>query len=150
MALLTDGLWISEIELDISRFDAPIPENMKNIPIKMQLTLTQIRAIAAVLGLGLENGNVVCYNDQDLDHFMKDPKNSLIENKYKLMTAEEISKRRIAAKAFEPLVKNKNISDIWDKEGFIEEDMPSMNEDSSRANEPHIQIDSIVFEPIHK
>jgi len=150
MALLTDGLWISEIELDISRFDAPIPENMKNIPIKMQLTLTQIRAIAAVLGLGLENGNVVCYNDQDLDHFMKDPKNSLIENKYKLMTAEEISKRRIAAKAFEPLVKNKNISDIWDKEGFIEEDMSSMNEDSSRANEPHINIDDIVFEPIHK
>jgi len=46
---------------------------------------------------------------------MKDPKNSLIENKYKLMTAEEISKRRIAAKAFEPLIKNKNISDIWDK-----------------------------------
>lgn len=143
MALLTDGLWISEIELDISRFDAPIPENMKNIPIKMQLTLTQIRAIAAVLGLGLENGNVVCYNDQDLDHFMKDPKNSLIENKYKLMTAEEISKRRIAAKAFEPLVKNKNISDIWDKEGFIEEDMPSMKEDSSKANEPHINIDDI-------
>lgn len=143
MALLTDGLWISEIELDISRFDAPIPENMKNIPIKMQLTLTQIRAIAAVLGLGLENGNVVCYNDQDLDNFMKDPKNSLIENKYKLMTAEEISKRRIAAKAFEPLVKNKNISDIWDKEGFIEEDMPSMNEDSSKVNEPHINIDDI-------
>ena len=150
MALLTDGLWISEIELDISRFDAPIPENMKNIPIKMQLTLTQIRAIAAVLGLGLENGNVVCYNDQDLDHFMKDPKNSLIENKYKLMTAEEISKRRIAAKAFEPLVKNKNISDIWDTEGFIESDMTSINEDNSKADEPPIHIDDIVFEPIHK
>jgi len=141
MALLTDGLWVSGIELSISRFDAPIPENMKNVPIKMQLSTTQIKAIAAVLGLGLENGDVVCYNDNDLDRFMKDPKDSLIEDKYRLMTAEEVSKRRVAAKAFEPIVKNKNITDIWDKDGFIEGDMASMNGDGSTTDEPHISPD---------
>ena len=141
MALLTDGLWVSGIELSISRFDAPIPENMKNVPIKMQLSTTQIKAIAAVLGLGLENGDVVCYTDNDLDRFMKDPKDSLIEDKYRLMTAEEVSKRRVAAKAFEPIVKNKNITDIWDKDGFIEGDMASMNGDGSTTDEPHISPD---------
>lgn len=144
MALLTDGLWVSGIELNISRFDAPIPENMKNVPIKMQLSTTQIKAIAAVLGLGLENGDVVCYNDNDLDRFMKDPKDSLIEDKYRLMTAEEVSKRRVAAKAFEPIVKNKNITDIWDKDGFIEGDMASMNGDGSTTDEPHISPDDAV------
>lgn len=77
---------------------------------------------------------------------MKDPKNSLIENKYKLMTAEELSKRRIAAKGFEPLIKNKNISDIWDKEGFIEGDMASMNGDGSTTDEPHINIDDTMLQ----
>ena len=91
MALLTDGLWVSGIELNISRFDAPIPENMKNVPIKMQLSTTQIKAIAAVLGLGLENGDVVCYNDNDLDRFMKDPKDSLIEDKYSPLSRTRIS-----------------------------------------------------------
>ena len=138
MALLTDGLWISGIELNIQRFDAPIPDNMKNTPIKIELSTTQIKAIAAVLGLGLENGSVVCYNDQDLDRFRKDPKDSLIEDKYRLMTAEEMSKRRVAAKAFEPIIKNKNLSDIWDQDGMIEDDMSHINGDGTFSEEAHI------------
>lgn len=141
MALLTDGLWISGIELSINRSDAPIPDNMKKIPIKVELSTTQIKAIAAVLGLGLENGDVVCYNDRDLDRFMKDPKDSLIEDKYRLMTAEEMAKRRIAAKAFEPIVKSKDISDIWNQDGMIEEDMTRMNGDGSLSEEAHIDPD---------
>lgn len=138
MALLTDGLWISGIELNIKRFDAPIPDHMKATSVKMELTNTQIKAIAAVLGLGLENGDVVCYNDMDLDKFMKDPKDSLIEDKYRLMTAEEMAKRRIAAKAFEPIVHNKNIADIWNQDGIIEGDLMCMNGDKSLEESGHI------------
>lgn len=144
MALLTDGLWISGIELCIKRFDAPIPDSMKNTPVSMELSTTQIKAIAAVLGLGLENGDVVCYNDQDLDKFMKDPKGSLIEDKYRLMTAEEISKRRVAAKAFEPIVHNKNIADIWDKDGFIEGDMSMLNGDGTVEDTGRVDPDAAL------
>lgn len=144
MALLTDGLWISGIELCIKRFDAPIPDSMKNTPVSMELSTTQIKAIAAVLGLGLENGDVVCYNDADLDRFMKDPKDSLIEDKYRLMTAEEISKRRVAAKAFEPIVHNKNITDIWDKDGFIEGDMSMLNGDGTVENTGRVDPDTAL------
>ena len=141
MALLTDGLWVSGIELNIQRFDAPIPEHMQTTSIKMELSTTQIKAISAVLGLGLENGDVVCYNDRDLDKFMKDPKDSLIEDKYRLMTAEEISKRRVAAKAFEPIIHNKNITDIWNQDGIIEADMTLLNGDGSMENSSHIDPD---------
>lgn len=144
MALLTDGLWISGIELNISRHDAPIPDNMKEVPIKVTLSNTQIKAIAAVLGLGLENGDVVCYNDEDLDRFMKDPKDSLIEDKYRLMTADEVSKRRVAAKAFNPLVKNKNIAEIWNEDGMIEGDMTALNGDGSTTDTPHIHPDDAM------
>lgn len=141
MALLTDGLWISGIELNIQRFDAPIPDNMKDTPIKVELTNTQIKAIAAVLGLGLENGSVVCYNDNDLDKFMKDPKDSLIEDKYRLMTAEEMSKRRVAAKAFEPIVRSKNLADIWNQDGMIGDNMTHLNGDGTLCEEGHIDPD---------
>lgn len=126
MALLTDGLWISGVELSIDRDDAPIPDAMKNIPLKMRLTPTQFTAIAAVLGLGLDNGNIVCYRDDALDRFMKDPKNSLIEDKYRLMTSKDVSERRIAAKAFSPLVESKKGTDIWNAEGFIDDDITSI------------------------
>ncbi len=139
MALLTDGLWISGITLQIDRSDAPIPDAMKDAPVEVTLSQTQIRAIAAVLGLGLENGEVVCFTDQDLDKFMKDPKDSLIENKYRLMTAEEISKRRVVAKAFDPIVKHKNISDIWGDEGFIDNDeLDQLNGDGTLNETPKI------------
>lgn len=146
MALLTDGLWISGIELEISRHDAPIPDQMKATPIKVELTPTQIKAIAAVLGLGLENGDVVCYGDEDLDRFMKDPHGSLIEDKYRLMTAEEVSKRRRAAKAFDPIVKSENVNDIWNKSGLIEGDMSMINGDGSTASAPHIHPDDATAE----
>lgn len=141
MALLTDGLWISGMEISIDRFDAPIPEHMKSVPVKVLLSQIQIKAIAAVLGLGLENGNVVCYNDEDLDRFMKDPQNSLIEDKYRLMTADEIAKRRVAAKAFEPIIKNKSIADVWNEEGFISGDMSKMNGDGSMRDESRKDTD---------
>lgn len=144
MALLTDGLWVSGIELNIKRFDAPIPESMKNTSIVMELSNTQIKAITAVLGLGLENGDVVCYNDRDLDKFMKDPQHSLIEDKYRLMTAEEMSQRRVAAKAFEPIVHNKSIADIWNQEGNIEGDMSMLNGDGSIGESGHIDPDTAL------
>lgn len=142
MALLTDGLWISGINLQIERFDAPIPESMKEKPIDVHLTSTQIKAIAAVLGLGLENGEVVCYNDNDLDKFMKDPKDSLIADQYKLMTAEEVSKRRVAAKAFDPVVKSKTLSDVW-SDGLITGDMSRLNGDGSIDDTEHLNPEDV-------
>lgn len=142
MALLTDGLWISDMSLVISRNDAPIPEGMKKNPIKVELTNTQIIAIASVLGLGLENGDVVCYNDTDLDEFMQNPNDSLIRDKYKLMTAKEIKSRRVAAKAFKPMVNNKTITDIWNEDGMIDDNMEYLNGDGTTNTEAHVDTDS--------
>ncbi len=119
MALLADGLWISNINLSIDRADAPIPDEMKEKPIEIPLSQTQIRAIIAVLGLGLEDGSILCYSDDDLDKFMRDPSQSLISDKYRLMTAEEIHNRRKMMNVFEPIVKKKNVLDMWANEGFI-------------------------------
>jgi hypothetical protein len=64
--MFIDGLWVSGMTLHIHRDGAPIPKEMQSTYIKMTLSPTQINAIAALLGLGYRNGELMYYKDDDL------------------------------------------------------------------------------------
>ena len=111
--MYVDGLWLSGITLNIDRSGLPIPEAMQKHPISVKLTSTQVNAIATLLGLGMRNGDLLFYTDEDLDKMIQDPENHVFETEYSSLTSGVKSNRR-TAKVFTPAVSNESISkDAW-------------------------------------
>lgn len=71
--MFVDGLWVSGMTLHIHRSGMPIPKGMQDDYIKVVLTPTQVNAIAALLGLGYRNGELLLYTDSAMEeNIMKD------------------------------------------------------------------------------
>ena len=122
--MYADGLWISDISVHLHRENAPIPENMRNQYIKIKLTDTQMKAFAAILGLGMRNGDVLCYTDDVLyDMCMSDSDTTMHEN-FKRLAADQNSMRRSAGQIFVPIVEEHFIPqrDEDGKYHFVEPD----------------------------
>lgn len=64
--MFIDGLWVSGMTLHIHRDGAPIPKEMQDNYIRLQLSQSQVNAVAALLGLGYRNGELMFYKDDDL------------------------------------------------------------------------------------
>lgn len=64
--MFADGLYAAKMTLHIYRDDGLIPNGAQNEPICLELSATQMSAIAAVLGLGYNNGNLLYYKDSDV------------------------------------------------------------------------------------
>ena len=64
--MFIDGLYVTRMTLHIYRDDEPIPREMRDEHISLELTQGQMAAIAAVLGLGYSHGNLLYYKDTDV------------------------------------------------------------------------------------
>lgn len=71
--LYVDGLWASRMTLHIYRDESvPIPKGMREGCIRLSLSPTQMNAVAATLGLGYRDGELLYYRDKDVDeNFMR-------------------------------------------------------------------------------
>ena len=66
--LYVDGLWASRMVIHIYRDGSvPIPKGMREGYIKVELSPQQMNAVAAVLGLGYRDGEILYYKDEDID-----------------------------------------------------------------------------------
>ena len=99
--VFTDGLWISSMTLQIKRDDAPIPQEMRESYIELELTATQMKAIAAVLGLGYRDGELLYYKDADVANNITRDDGKGVATDYYMIESEE-RKRRIAHRINKP------------------------------------------------
>ena len=120
--MFMDGLWLSGITLNIERSGIPVPATMQSQPISVRLTPTQVNAICALLGVGMRNGELLMYNDDDLNRMILDDNDKTFEFEFKSINSGMKSNRR-AFKVFTPAVDNRNIKDdAWDVDDTVKGD----------------------------
>jgi hypothetical protein len=87
--MFVDGLWASGMTLHIHRDGMPIPKEMQDSYIKLELTPVQMNAIAAILGLGYRDGELLCYRDEDVSNNILRDDGFGIRADYHAITCEE-------------------------------------------------------------
>lgn len=121
--LYVDGLWASKMVLHIHRDETvPIPKEMRDTYIKLELSPAQMNAVAAVLGLGYRDGEILFYRDDDVDNnIMRDDGLGIRAQYYALNC--EARKGRIACKINKSLAESsasKNLSVRKDANGLYD------------------------------
>lgn len=111
MAIFVDGLWISGLTLHIHRKGAPIPAGMQEDYIKINATPTQINAIAALLGLGFRNGDLLMYSDEDLRNHITKKEGFNFQMEYEAINSRERNERR-SIPVVSPLNESKLVNDM--------------------------------------
>lgn len=108
--MFIDGLWLSGMTLHIYRQGAPIPKDMQDDYIKVNLTPGQIKAIAALLGLGYQNGELLLYKDEDIENNIMKDNGFNFRTEYEAITSTSRSNRRSIPIAV-PIVESSILSD---------------------------------------
>lgn len=106
--MFVDGLWLSGITLNIERSQIPIPSAMQDHPIEIKLTPMQVNAICALLGIGMRNGELLMYTDDDLNQMIMDANDHTFESEFKSI---RLKSNRRTIKVFTPAVNNEKIAD---------------------------------------
>ena len=110
--LYVDGLWASRMVIHIYRDGSvPIPEGMRDGYIKLELTPQQMNAVAAVLGLGYRDGELLYYKDDVVDKNIMREDGLGIRAQYYALNSEE-RKARIAQRVNMSLITSAAAKDL--------------------------------------
>ena len=125
--MFSDGLWITGMTLQLKRESAPIPKEMRESVIELNLTQTQMKAVAAILGLGYRDGELLFYKDKDVENnIMRDDGKGVALDYY--MIESEEKKRRVSHRVNKPFSESSasdKIIAIADEEGVFDFDIKS-------------------------
>ena len=150
--MFVDGLWLSGITLEIDRSEMPIPESMKGEPLRVPLTRTQVNAITALLGLGVRGGDLLMYQDEDLDKLILDERwREKLRTEYEML-ADGVKDNRRTVRIFTPLVEKTQDGTIPDD--FMEGE--DIFEDKSEGDAEEVkalsseEMDALNFDRIAK
>ena len=124
--MFVDGLWASGMTLHIHRNGVPIPKEMQANYIKIELTAVQMNAIAAVLGLGYRDGELLYYKDDDVDRNIMRDDGFGIKSEYYAINSEARSTRKSirVSKSFASSDAGQNVTVVQDSNGMFDFRMP--------------------------
>lgn len=133
--MFVDGLWTSRMTLHIHRDGTPIPKEMQDEYIKLELSATQMKAIAAILGLGYRNGELLCYKDEDVHNNIMRNDGFGIRSEYYSLTCDAKAARRTLriSESFAESSAAKHVSIVKNEEGYF--DFVSNNVDEDADNQ---------------
>lgn len=125
--MFVDGLWASGMTLHIHRNGAPIPKGMQSEYIKLELSPVQMNAIAAVLGLGYRDGELLYYKDDDVDNnIMRDDGFGLKSEYYSLNSESRRARRSVRiSNSFASSNVGRNTTVVKDNNGVFDFVMPN-------------------------
>lgn len=120
--MFVDGLWISRMVLHIHRDGMPIPKEMQDEYIALELTSTQMNAIAAILGLGYRDGDLFYYKDEDVHNNIMREDGFGVRSEYYSLTcdAKKFRRTRKISESFSKSSAAKHISVIKNEEGCFD------------------------------
>lgn len=109
--MFVDGLWVSGMTLHIHRNGMPIPKGMQDDYIKLVLTPTQANAVAALLGLGYRNGELLLYTDSAMEENIMKKDGWNFRTEYEAINSSARNERRTIQVA-KPISESKVMEDI--------------------------------------
>lgn len=126
--MFCDGFYISGMTLVLKRdgIDA-LPQEMREVPVAVELSSVQMKAIAAILGLGYRDGELLYYKDEDIIKKIVKEEGKGVADDFKMLDSEERNRRnahRINVPFAESTAKNK-IKAIQDEYGVFDFDVKS-------------------------
>lgn len=144
--MFTDGLWISGMTLHIHRQGAPIPKDMQDDYIKVNLSAVQMNAIAALLGLGYRNGELLLYKDEDVENNILKQDGFNFRSEYEAINSAAKNNRR-AIQVASPIIESSLLKDtqmtkddagkyLWSADDIPEEE--DVDEDVDYDDEEYV------------
>ena len=135
--MFVDGLWVSGMTLHVYRDGAPIPKEMQDSYIKLELTQKQIMAIAALLGLGYRDGEILCYNDDAIErNILRNDGFGFQSEYYHLCSEDKRSRKAVRiSKSFASSDAGQNVSVIQSDDGIF--DFVTSNKRINDSNDTH-------------